>query len=61
VGELAALRADPLAELKGREERGEGVGNGREKEGKGRRKGEDPRAQRLKCVDAHPNLQIIKQ
>jgi len=33
------------------EERGEGVGNGSGKEGKGRRKGEDH--QFLKCVDAH--------
>jgi len=36
---------DPLDELKGRlrgEERGEEVGNGRGKEGKGRRKRKDP-------------------
>jgi len=52
---------DPLAELKGREEREEGVANGREKEGNGRRKGEDPQAQCLKCVDANADLPIIKQ
>jgi len=36
AGGACSAPPDPLAELKGREERREGVGNGRGKEGEGR-------------------------